>query len=173
MQKKIKRKKKIFIIVAIIIVAIFGIIGIIYYIKLDGRECLDCPYVSPLTTDDVLFTQKELISLGSNNGYKATIKLATANSSLIINGTIKLKYECVIEYCFRTTYPVYRNYCDWHYNVSGYKDFVFQENNEKIESFNINLDSSQGMYMVQNGISCDYYLTSASGNFKIYGDRMR
>ncbi len=161
--------KKVIVISLLIIIIISVIITaiIIYNKKLDGRECLDCPYVYNLKPADLEILDKNLNSLGYRDGYKASVSIGTVHEALEVDGTAMLQYDCTINYCFASTYV---NQCIWNYDAKGTVTYEFKNEFVINKSFTIQTNNPpSSIYMRQNKITCNFNIKETTGKFKIYG----
>ena len=166
-----KKKKFIIVITILIIIGIVGYFIYDYYKRLDGRECLTCPYVYDLTPNDVTILSKNLTSNGNGKGYTATVTIGTVHEDLIVDGTVELIYKCSINYCFVSSY-IYQ--CQWNFEANGYKEFEFDNKSTSTKSFTINTATNHSdLYMHQNSITCDFSIGDTRGDFEIYGEKIR
>ena len=168
------KKKEIIIIVASIVLVIAIIAGILiysYYKKLDGRECLDCPYVYDLTPADVVISNKTIAPQGGRSGYKATVTIGTVHDKLKVDGTVTLQYSCTVNYCFSASYV--GTTCSWNYPANGTKVFNFDDESSVTETFTIQVvNAPTSIYMYQNKIDCNLDINKTTGSFKIYGEKL-
>ncbi len=168
------KKKTIYIIIGVLIVV--GIIAAVfiinYYKKLDGRACMDCPYVYDLTVDDIIINNKIITSNGTRNGYKAIVDIGTVNDSIKIDGKVTLEYTCNVNYCFSSS--MIQTQCTWNYPANGFVTIEFNNSTSENKTFDIKpANSPSSIYMYQNSINCSITVSSVSGKLKIYGERIR
>lgn len=169
-QKKQNNKKRTILIillgVLLIIAILVGVALFIRYKKLDGRECMTCPYVYDLTTKDIEILDKKL------NGYNAEVELGTGISDVKIDGTVYLEYDCNTNYCFSSSYL--GTNCSWNYPSSGTIKYTFNEDYEVSEDFSVKpYNTPTSIYMYRNHTECEFNISEVSGKLKIYGERVR
>lgn len=176
MKEKNKKKKKIIIFIIIGILVVIGIVVAIividYYKRLDGRECMTCPYVYDLEPADVEILKKSLTSNGGKRGYTANLTVGTVHEKLKVNGTVTVSYTCKINYCFQSSYIMRQ--CSWNYDARGSKTFEFK--NESIDSQTFTIQPATtptSIYMYQNSIDCSFSISNTTGTFEIYGEKIR
>ena len=159
--------------VIIIFILILTVSILLYIYELDGRKCLDCPYVEKLYTDNLIISNDNGNHLQTtncfNNGntfcYRAVVIVETPSSDLKATGEITIKYDC--------DYQVYnwgfggKNYIDK--KLTGRYTFEVEEESSKRVDFDIIRMDGSGI----NYIKCDFDIEKANGNLLIYGERVR
>lgn len=170
-KKNAKKNKKVnigLIIVISIIIVILLAVGIYfydYYKRLDGRECMTCPYVYDLTVNDVEILDKSV------RGYNATVEVGTSADALKIDGKVYLKYKCDINYCFSSSFSYL---CSWNYTSNGTIIYEFDEGTSESKTFSVKpYNEPTSIYMYMNSIKCNFTIDDVSGKFKIYGEKVR
>ena len=164
-KKNVKKSKKVlFIIVLIVVICLLGIGYYFYdyYERLDGRECMDCPYIYDLTVADVDILNKDI------EGYNATVEIGNHHDSLKINGKVYLGYDCEINYCFQGSG------CYWNYTSNGIITYDFNNDTSHVRTFSVKpYYEPTSIYMYLNSVKCNFTIEEANGDFKIYGERVR
>lgn len=170
-EKKKYSASKIILVIVLIVGGIIAYNIYDYYKRLDGRECLDCPYVYDLKPADVVIHKKELRSNGANRGYTATVIVGTVHEELKVDGTITVRYTCKIDYCFHSSLSY--TPCGMYLDANGSHKFTLNNDSIVTDSFTINSNiSPMELYRRQNGITCSFEISNTTGSFKIYGERI-
>jgi hypothetical protein len=191
--KKGKNKLLVFIIILIVVV-ITVILGIkIYNYKLDGRECLKCPYVDVLTKEVLsIYNVSYDAPMTYSSVWNTNFYITTGHNSLVVDGSVKLKYNCELRnnmvtkysyiygcspssrYCYNMKGTFYQNdYSGFNYtyveNLSGYRTVTMNEmysQKVKINLFDVRDYGNEK-------INCNFYISSVDGELLISGKRIR
>lgn len=156
----------------IIIVLIIIICYLLYIYKLDGRKCINCPYVEKLYTDNIIISSgngdylRTAPCFKNENAecYRAVLNIKTLSSDLKATGEITIKYDC--------DYQIWEWGNQLYYidkKLTGKYIFDVEEmTSERVDFDVIRMDGSRINY-----IKCDFDIEDVKGNLYIYGERVQ